>query len=136
MFPNVGQNFVFREEARKRRNTRNGDGANQERPERDGQVLVQATHLADVLLITHSVNHATGTEEQQGFEKGVGQYVEHTACVGRHAQAEEHITQLTNRGVSQHFLDVVLHQANRRTEQSRSNRNAAHNLQRLRSQRV
>ena len=42
--------------------------ADQERPVGDRQVLLQAAHVADVLLAVQRVNHRAGAEEQQALK--------------------------------------------------------------------
>ena len=54
------------------------------------------------------MDHASGPEEQEGFEEGVGGKVEHRPGECANAQSDEHIPQLAHRGVGQDFLDIIL----------------------------
>ena len=74
---------------------------------------MQVAHVAHVLLAAHGVNHRAGAEEQQGLEEGVGEDVEHARSECADAERQEHVSQLRDRGVGQHALDIVLHQADR-----------------------
>ena len=58
--------------------------------------------------VLHAVNNGTGTEEEQGFEEGVGHQMESRRHIGARPQRGDHETQLRNRRVGQHALDVVL----------------------------
>ena len=63
------------------------------------------------------MHDAAGRQEEQGLEEGVGEQVEDAR--GHHAasQGEEHVTELTDRRVSQHALEVVLRQGDESPEQ-------------------
>ena len=55
-------------------------------------------------------------EEQQRLEEGVGEQVEHRRAIGADAGGEEHVAELRAGRISDHALDVGLHQADRRGE--------------------
>jgi hypothetical protein len=79
------------------------------------------------------MDHAAGAEEEQRLEEGVGIEVEHADAVGlRHGEADEHVAELTDGGVRQHPLDVVLHQRDGGGEERGEAPNVAHHRQRSR----
>ena len=51
--------------------------------------------------------------EYEGLEKGMGHEMEHGRAIGGHAGAQKHISKLTDRGVGQNALDVVLGERDR-----------------------
>src|SRR4029453_10102935 len=57
------ENLVLREEPGQRRNARDRDRADEERPVRDGQVLLEPAHVAQVLLAVERVDNGARTEE-------------------------------------------------------------------------
>nr|GFD50736.1 hypothetical protein [Tanacetum cinerariifolium] len=61
MLIHVTQDFIFREKARERWNTSDGQAANKHGEERDRHGLTQAAHAAHVLLVAHAVDDRTGT---------------------------------------------------------------------------
>ena len=85
--------------------------ANMERPESDRHVLAQPAHVAHVLLAGEGVDDRTGTEEQTGFEEGVGHQVENARTERPHAHGQEHVAELGDGRVRQNPLDIVLRHA-------------------------
>ena len=69
--------------------------------------------------MVHTHDDGTRSEEQQSLEEGVRHQVEHGHRVSRHAQGYGHVTQLRQRGVRNHALDVVLDDAQDTHEQRR-----------------
>jgi hypothetical protein len=104
------QNLVLGEEAGEDRDPGNRQGRSQEGPVGDRHVLLEPAHLADVLLTAAGVDHRSRTEEEAGLEERMGQDMEDGGHEGADTGAEEHIAELGHGGVSQHLLDVVLHQ--------------------------
>ncbi len=102
------QNFILGKEARQWRNSRDGDGADEEGPVGFGQFFTQSAHASDILFPSQCVDHASGTQKEQRFEKRVGGEVEHRPGEGTHTQPDKHIAQLADGGIGQDFLDVVL----------------------------
>ena len=76
--------------------------------EGDGHVLAQAAHAADVLLAGAAVDDGAGAEEEQGFEEGVGDEVEHADGGAADAEAHHHVAELGDGGVGEDALDVLL----------------------------
>ena len=111
------EDLVLREEAGERRESGDGDRGDEERPRRDGDLLPQPAHVADVLLAAHGVNHRARSEEEAGFEEGVRDEVEDAGGEGADADTDEHETELRDGGVGQDFLDVPLPDADGRSEE-------------------
>ena len=65
------------------------------------------------------MDDATRTKEQQGFKEGVCEEVEHRRAVGRHARREEHVTELRAGRISDHALNIVLREPDRRRKEGR-----------------
>ena len=82
----------------------------------------QAAHIPHVLFAAHGVDHRARSKEQQRLEERMREHMEHTRRECAHAQRQEHVSQLRDRRVGQHPLDVVLHQADGRREKSPSAR--------------
>ena len=78
----------------------------------------EAAHAPHVLLVGHAVDDGAGTEEQQRLEEGMGHQVEHRHRIGADAGGEEHIAELRAGRIGDDPLDIVLHQADRRGEES------------------
>ncbi len=76
----------------------------------------ERAHVLHFLLAAHGVNHRAGPEEQQRLEEGVGEDVEDAGRECAYAERQKHVSQLRDRGVRQHALDVVLHQGDGRGE--------------------
>ena len=104
---------------REERRTDQCQVAQQERDPSDGHVFTHTTHPANVLVVVHTHDHRASPEEQQRFEERVCHQVERGYGVGRHTQRNRHITQLRQRGVRNHALDVVLDDAQDTHEQGR-----------------
>ena len=83
-------------------------GADEHRPERDGDLLAQAAHLAHVLLARHRVDHRARAEEHEALEEAVREQVEDAGHPGARPERQEHEAQRRDRGVGDHLLDVVL----------------------------
>ena len=67
----LAEDLVLAEEARQAGHAGNRDGADQERPVGDRQILLQAAHLPEVLLAVQRVNHRAAAEEEQRLEERV-----------------------------------------------------------------
>src|SRR5689334_4305028 len=115
----MGQNFVFREEAGERRQTRYGQRGQQEGNVRNGNMFFQSAHFANVLFVAHGVDNAARAKEQQRLEESVRGEVEHGAGISSRAEGEEQITQLADGGIRQHFLNVVLEETDGGGKQGR-----------------
>ncbi len=75
------------------------------------------------------------SQKQQRLEEGVGEDMEHAGGKGAHAQRQKHVSQLRNRRVGEHSLDVVLHQRNAGGEKRRQAADDRHDLHGFRRQR-
>src|SRR5437899_891695 len=62
----------------------------------------------------HAVNHAARSEEHQGFEESMCDDVKDADDEGAHTASEKHKAELRYGRVSEHALDIVLRDANRR----------------------
>src|SRR5579859_1503547 len=67
---------VFGEESGEGPDTCDGDDADGHGPERNGELLAQATHLSHVLFAGEAVDDGAGGEEEQRLEEGVGHEME------------------------------------------------------------
>ncbi len=74
--------------------------------------------MSQVVMTTfHTQDDRTGGEEQQRFEEGMRDQVEHAGHEGAHPDRSHHETQLRDGGIGQDFLDVILPDGNRGREQ-------------------
>ena len=105
-------------------------GADQERDPRDGHVLAQAAHVADVLIVVHADDHRAGGEEQQRLEERVRHQVEDRHRIRRGAERHRHVAELRQRRVGDDALDVVLDDAEKAHEQRRDRADHEHHGQR------
>ena len=74
------QDFVLAEESGERGDAGDSQAGYQEGDMRDRHLLAQASHPAH-LVAMHGMDDGTGTEEEQGFEHGVGEEVEHRSHI-------------------------------------------------------
>ena len=89
-----------------------------------GRVLVGV-----VEAVLDAVDHATGAEEEQRLEEGVGDQMEQRRSVGADTDGRHHVAQLGNGGIGQYALDVPLRQRNRRGEEGRKRTDEGHERQ-------
>src|SRR5678815_3051056 len=66
----------------------------------------------------HTVNHGTGTKEEQRLKESMGDDVENRGDKSTYTASQEHVTELRNCRVGKYFLNVVLREANRRRKES------------------
>ena len=76
------------------------------------------------------VNHAARAQEEQRLEERVRHQVEDAGRKSAHADAQEHVSELRNRGVGENFLDIVLRQADGRREERRRQADHRHRVHR------
>ena len=81
--------------------------------------------MAHILVVVHTDNRATCSQEQQGFKESVGHHMEHRHGIGRRAQSHGHIAQLRQGRIRNHTFDVVLNHA-QETHKQGSNRTDYH----------
>src|SRR5215207_10233069 len=100
-------------------NARDRERSDQHHPEREGDFLSKTAVKTHVLLMVHRMDDRAGAEDQQRFEEGVREQVEHGRAVGAHPRREEHVAELRAGRISDDALDVVLRRADRGREESR-----------------
>ena len=104
------QDFILGEEAGERWDAGDGEDSHGHRPKSDGDAPAQSAHNAHVLFATQRMDHGPSREEQKRFEERVRHHVEDRGRISRNAAGEKHVAQLRHGRVSQHPLDIVLHQ--------------------------
>ena len=109
----------FEKKPARQRHAGDRDRRDHERPVGDRQVLLQAAHVADVLLAVQRVNHRARAEEQAGLEERVRVEMEDAGAERADAHRQEHVAELRHRRIREHALDVVLHQADRAGKERR-----------------
>ena len=82
-------------------------------------MALQRPHLPDVVLAGHTMDNASGSQEKQSLEEGVGHKMEDRRSECANSECGEHVSELTDRRVGQDPLDVVLYQADRGGKESR-----------------
>ena len=112
LVPSVQENFVLRPESGEGWNAGNRQPTNNERDGGDRHELAQHAHLAHVLLFVHPVDHRPRPKEHQRLKEGVGNHMEDGRHVSTGSNRQEHVAELADRGVCEHFLDVVLCNSN------------------------
>ena len=75
---------------------------------RDRHVPGKPAHPAHVLLVVQGDDDRAGGEEQQRLEERVGHQVKDCRAIGGNAQRHGHVSQLRERRVGDHPLDVVV----------------------------
>src|SRR6266540_1829124 len=79
------EDFIFTEEASERENAGDGERRDQKGRVGDRQMFLQPAHTADVLFTTEGMHDAASAQEQQGFEKRVGDEMENRRRKGTDA---------------------------------------------------
>ena len=100
--------------------------------ERHRHQFPQAAHFPDVLFVMRRVNDRAGAEEQERFEKSVGEEVHDAGRDAAHAERYHHQAQLRDGGVSQDAFDVCLGDRNQRRHQRCDNADPDHDGERRR----
>jgi hypothetical protein len=72
-----GEEVVLAEESGERRAAGEGEHADGEGEEGEGDFVLEAAHFPDVLLFVEGVDDGAGGEEEERLEEGVGGEVEH-----------------------------------------------------------
>ncbi len=67
--------------------------------------------MAHVLFAAHGVNDGACGQEEQSFEEGVSHQMENACAECADSACEKHVTELTDGGIGENFLDVGLNQA-------------------------
>src|SRR5260370_601889 len=106
----LAENFIFAEKSGERKNSGDRQGGDQHRCVGVLDLLVEAAHLANVLLSGHGVNHASCAEEQERLEEGMGHQVKNSGGEGADAEGKKHVAELADGRIGQNFFDVVLYQ--------------------------
>ena len=86
--------------------------------------------MADVLLVVHGVNDGARTKKQQSLEERVREQVEDASAISTRAEGHEHVAKLRARRIGNHTLYVVLHKADRTSEECRGGAHEHHNGER------
>src|SRR6266480_2449059 len=110
----IPKDFIFRPEAAERNDAADRQPTSEKSQVRVRHVLLQATHPPHVLFVMHAVNHTARSEEHQGFEESMCDDVKDADDEGAHTASEKHKAKLRYGRVSQHALNIVLRNANRR----------------------
>src|SRR2546430_11565302 len=76
----------------------------------------EPTHFGHFLFAAHCVNDAAGGKEEQGLEECMRHQVKDARRECADAAGEKHVAELADGGIGQNFLDVRLHEADRRGE--------------------
>src|SRR4029077_12811614 len=76
------KDFIFAEESGEGENSGDRQGGDQHGVVGVLDLLVEATHFADVLFSAHGVDDAAGAEEQEGLEESVGHEVKNSGGEG------------------------------------------------------
>ena len=129
------QDGVLAEESRERRKSRNCQSGRQHRQVGPRDLLTEAAHAVHVLFAAHGVNHAARREEEKGLEERMRHQVKNASGERANAAREKHIAQLADSGVRQNFLDIRLHQADRRRKERRGAADDGHDQHRSRRMR-
>ena len=131
--PRGQEDLVLREESGERWNAGDGKGGDCHGPEGIRHVLPQAAHVAHVLLAAESVNDRAGSRGRAvALKKAWVIRWKMPRNVVRHAAGHEHVAELRDRGVGQHFLDVVLSDADSGGEERRQRAHDSDHQQRIR----
>src|SRR5688572_15456009 len=102
------KNFVLGEKSSGSRRARDGQDRNKKSYKRDRHELLEAAHLAHVLLMMHRMDDTAGAEEQTSFEERMGHQVKHRRRIAADTDADKHVAELADGGISQNFFDVGL----------------------------
>src|SRR5215472_252667 len=98
-------NVVLAIETREEREAGDRQSSDEPGERGDRHKLCQATHKAHVLHLSmhgmvQCMQHTTRAEEEESFEEGVREEVEHTGtgaiCTTCHAKADEHVAKLAD----------------------------------------
>src|SRR5579859_4949972 len=101
-----------------------------------GHFVAQAAHLAHVKFTVQTVHHASRCEEEKRFEKRVSHQMENSGGEYAHAATYKHVSQLTDGGIGQHALQIVLAEGDGGGEKCSETSDRAHSFKRRRRVRV
>jgi hypothetical protein len=107
------EDLILAEKTGQRRDACDGNRGNQERAERRRKRLFQSSHLPDVLFLMHRMNDGPRAQKKERLEESVGHNVKDAGTECPDAEGQEHVSQLADGGIREHFLDVVLNEADR-----------------------
>ena len=85
---------ILREIAGRQREAGQRQRADGHHGRRERDLLAQAAHVADVLLVVHRVDDGARAQEQQRLEEGVGEQVENARREHAGAERHEHVAEL------------------------------------------
>src|SRR3979409_1472126 len=101
-----GENAIFTPETCERRTADQRESTQQESKKCDWHFFLKATHFPNVLLMMQTVYLRTGSEEQQGLERGVSEQMKHRCLRRSQPDRGNHQTQLRKGRVGEHSFDV------------------------------
>ena len=88
------EDCVFAEEPAEWRKADQRERADHEGEKRDSQPAGESAHLPDVLLVMEHHDDGTRPEEEQRFEEGVGEQMEHRRLARRETDGHDHVAEL------------------------------------------
>ena len=129
----TGQDLVLRPETCEREDAGQRECGGKEGCVRDRHLLAKATHLAHVEGVMAGVAHRTGTEEQAGLEERVCEEMEDTGSPGADTEGHDHVTELGDRRIGEHLLQVGLHEGKETADDGCEATDERHVMQRART---
>src|SRR6187200_1481783 len=91
------ENLVLAEESRQTRHASDSESANQERPVRHRQLLLEPSHMPEILLSRERVNNGAGSQKEQRLEERVREQMKNAGRIRPNAHGHEHVAELGHR---------------------------------------
>ena len=86
--------------------------------------------MANILVVVHTDDYRTGSQEEQGLEKGMRHQMENGHGICRSAQRHRHVPELAKRGIGHHAFDVVLNDSQKPHEEGSDGTNRQNEIER------